>query len=163
MDEMDEMDEMYKIQFLFSKFNLDDYENCNDIKLAIDKKFVDNIEKSKIQTKEWRKSQLWYINGKKNECEIYQRELCEKITNKKLNKTNLRINFEDNKLEEEKYPLKLINGFNYSEDFDGYIKINENHIYFNLKILLNLILLQMVLLYLIQMLVFLIHLKYTQN
>ena len=33
---------------------------------------------SHLQTKEWRRSQPWYRDGKRNECEIYQREQIEK-------------------------------------------------------------------------------------
>ena len=33
------------------------------------------ITHSKHHTKEWRKKQEWYNNGKRNECEIYQKDL----------------------------------------------------------------------------------------
>ena len=34
---------------------------------------------SEFQTKDWRKSQKWYIDGRRNECEIYQKKEIEKI------------------------------------------------------------------------------------
>jgi 7,8-dihydro-6-hydroxymethylpterin-pyrophosphokinase len=40
------------------------------------------IPSSLYQTKNWRKNQKWYINGKKNECEKYQIEVTEKIIKK---------------------------------------------------------------------------------
>ena len=36
---------------------------------------ISTITISKEQTKIWRKAQSWYINGKKNECDIYQRKI----------------------------------------------------------------------------------------
>lgn len=40
----------------------------------------DVITPSKLQTKEWRKSQDWYKGGKRTECDLYQRNLIKKIT-----------------------------------------------------------------------------------
>ena len=45
-----------------------------------------NIPKSNEHTKQWRKNTDWYINGKKNECEIYQRNNVENITKKNVKK-----------------------------------------------------------------------------
>lgn len=42
-----------------------------------------DIVTSSNQTKNWRKEQEWYINGRKNECEIYQRNKMEEIIGKK--------------------------------------------------------------------------------
>jgi len=88
-----------------------------------------NILQSKYQSKDWRKSQDWYINGKHNECEKYQINIIENIINNKLNKTNYRFNIMTNQLENINNPLKLINGFEYTENFDG---IYDNKL-FNLK------------------------------
>ena len=41
-----------------------------------------DIPKSNKHTKQWRQKQEWYTNGKKNECEIYQRNNVENITKK---------------------------------------------------------------------------------
>ena len=71
------------------------------------------IPHSIYQTKNWRKNQKWYNTGKSNECEKYQINLIETILNKN--------------------PLKFNNGFEWTENFDGYIKINNNNYYFNLK------------------------------
>jgi hypothetical protein len=51
---------------------------------------------SKYQSKNWRINQNWYINGKKNECELYQLSCIEHIMNIKLVKTNLRFNIMTN-------------------------------------------------------------------
>ena len=93
--------------------------------------------KSQHQTKEWRLKQPWYIDGKKNECEKYQIKQLEYIVNVKIEKTYLRINIynittiEINNIE----ISKLLNKFEFSENFDGKIKLNNNIIYFNLKMI----------------------------
>ena len=46
------------------------------------------VKPSNNQTKEWRKSQPWSLNGKHNECEEYQLSLIEEITKTKVDKTN---------------------------------------------------------------------------
>lgn len=57
---------------------------------------LDNLSlqlvKSNLQTKEWRKEQVWYINGKKNECEIRQLRFITHITGQMCNKTHTRLN-----------------------------------------------------------------------
>ena len=88
---------------------------------------------SKFQTKIWRQNQKWYKNGRKNECENYQRNIIEEIVKYKCNKTNIRINMDTYELENIKYPLKYNNGFIYTEDFDGFIEIKNNILYFNMK------------------------------
>ena len=40
---------------------------------------------SNNQTKEWRKSQPWYLNGKLNDCGKYQKGLIEGITKASVN------------------------------------------------------------------------------
>ena len=47
-----------------------------------------SIEPSKNQTKEWRKSQPWYLNGKHNECGQYQKRIIEGITKATINKAH---------------------------------------------------------------------------
>lgn len=47
---------------------------------------------SQLQTKNWRKEQDWYINGKSNECEKFQKQIIKAITNNELNKTSFRFN-----------------------------------------------------------------------
>lgn len=90
------------------------------------------VKPSINQTKEWRKSQSWYINGKHNECEKYQISLIEKITKTKVNKTNKRINLKTSKLEDVK---KKMNILEWTENFDGYQLNNEKTIYYNLKMI----------------------------
>ena len=95
------------------------------------------IIKSQQQTKKWRLKQPWYIDGKKNECEKYQIKWLEYIVNAKIEKTYLRINIynittiEINNTEFS----KLLNKFEFSENFDGKIILNNNIIYFNLKMI----------------------------
>lgn len=79
-----------------------------------------------MQTKDWRKSQAWYYGGKRNECEIYQRSLIEKIIGMPLPKTNVRINHEKLRMAKHPDPMKSIDGFEWTEDFDGRISIEEN-------------------------------------
>lgn len=96
------------------------------------KKFI-LIPSSYYQTKEWRKNQIWYNNGKHNECEKYQINLVEKILLIKLNKTNIRIYIEELKLCNIYNPNVYENGYEYTENFDSYIFINNITYYFNFK------------------------------
>lgn len=119
--------------------------NCYDI-IHIDNNIKNNnlhnlryinkidIIKNIYQTKEWRKTQKWYINGKYNECEKYQMKIINKITNMKCYKTNYRLNIFDYSFKEIIHPFKNNNnGFEWSETFDLYQKINNIKIYYNLK------------------------------
>lgn len=93
------------------------------------------IPGSEIQTKNWRKNQKWYRGGKHNECELYQRSLIEKITQKKCNKSDKRINIITKKIIDKKYPMKEVDGFEWTEDFDGHIELEKKELFFNLKII----------------------------
>jgi hypothetical protein len=88
---------------------------------------------SNQQTKEWRLQQNWYLNGKKNECEIFQKMCLEQITGHNLpNSTHLRLHFPTKDL----YHLKTLDGddaFDYTEDFDTYLFVFGVSLYFNLK------------------------------
>jgi len=87
------------------------------------------IPSSYYQTKIWRLNRSWYKNGKFNECEKYQINIIEKILKIKILKTQDRINIETLSLSKMNKPLIFDNGYEYSENFDGYY----NNIYFNLK------------------------------
>lgn len=91
------------------------------------------IPSSYYQTKQWRQSRIWYKNGKSNECEKYQVMMIEKIISLKLNKTNDRINMDTFKIITNKNPMIYENGFEFTENFDGFIKKNNINYYFNLK------------------------------
>ena len=91
------------------------------------------IAKSCNQTKEWRKKQEWYNNGKSNECEKYQINLLQKIIGQKLDKTNERINIETHVISDKRNPMIHTVGFEWTENFDGKIKRNDKIIRFNLK------------------------------
>lgn len=86
---------------------------------------------SEIQTKEWRKNQVWYKNGKSNECELYQRSLVETITGEVCHKTRVRINVRNGHLEEVAHPMKRPDGFDFTEDFDGH----QGNRYYNFKVI----------------------------
>jgi hypothetical protein len=97
------------------------------------------IVPSYLQTKDWRKKQKWYINGKHNECETYQKSLLLNIITKSnikelYFKTYERINLENYEITIMKNPLNENNGLEYTEDFDAKILLkNNNLLYINLK------------------------------
>lgn len=91
------------------------------------------IPSSIYQTKQWRKLQKWYRNGKHNECETYQINIVEEIIKTSLLKTHDRIYIETYEVLENKYPFGNVNGFEWTENFDGKVVKNGNKFYFNLK------------------------------
>ena len=91
------------------------------------------IPSSKYQTKVWRKTRDWYSNGKSNECECYQIKMVERITKLNLIRTSDRIHMESLSIINKKYPLKDIDGFEYTENFDGVQHIGKCKVYYNLK------------------------------
>lgn len=91
------------------------------------------IIKSCNQTKEWRKSCIWYKNGKSNECENYQKKLIKQLLGYEIAKCDDRFNIETNTIVKKANPMKAIDGFEYTEDFDGKCIRGINTIYFNLK------------------------------
>lgn len=101
---------------------------------------LDDIEKingscivpSRNQTKDWRSQQKWYYGGKFNECEVYQRNIVETITQYSCTKSNIRINTETLEMRTQTNPLKKVDGFEWTEDFDGY-QNTPFKIYYNLK------------------------------
>ena len=95
------------------------------------------IPSSEYQTKKWRQNRKWYISGKRNECEIYQRYTIEQIINKKCNKTDLRINTESMEIIKNKCPMNSADGFEWTEDFDGIVQENINGSELNKEIVLN--------------------------
>jgi hypothetical protein len=94
-----------------------------------------SIPSARIQTKNWRLNQAWYHDGKHNECELYQRKTIENITNLICAKSTKRLNIQNKLLIDKKRPMKEIDGFEWTEDFDGYIHHMGNDFYFNLKII----------------------------
>ena len=91
------------------------------------------VPSSVFQTKEWRKMQKWYTNGKANECEIFQKSIMNQILKRDICKTQERINYKTNEISVHKTPLSENDGFEWSENFDGYIDENEKIYYFNFK------------------------------
>jgi len=90
---------------------------------------------SKDQTKNWRKSQEWYQTGKSNECEIFQRGMVEGIVGQECKKTNERLHMEDIEMYTKSQPLKGMDGFEYTEDFDGLVEKEKIKFFFNLKMI----------------------------
>ena len=94
---------------------------------------------SEFQTKDWRKDQEWYKGGRSNECEKMQMKQIFEITGLKPEKTNFRLFLDDNvKMQNKKTPMTEKDGFEWSENFDGYLKETdekegEKNLYFNLK------------------------------
>lgn len=108
----------------------------NDLKFALDETENHQIVCSKNQTKEWRKNQKWYNGGKSNECEIYQKHLIEFITQQPCIKSLKRINIETLEIKDNLRPLKSMNGFEWTENFDGY-QNKPFHLFYNLKMICN--------------------------
>jgi hypothetical protein len=104
-------------------------------KMTISKLVSLNITKSENQTKVWRQTQSWYKNGKSNECELFQRNIVENITKLKCSKSNIRLNTDTLAFEDKKYPMKDIDGFDWTEDFDGYQETNNLKLYMNFKMI----------------------------
>jgi len=100
--------------------------------LLQNKLLKEQITPSCNQTKIWRRNQPWYENGKKNECEKYQRNLIEKITKRPCLKCNDRINYEKNSIENISRPMHRDDAFDWTEDFDGKQTFSYT-LYYNLK------------------------------
>lgn len=94
---------------------------------------ADIIIPASQQTKEWRNGCPWYKNGKHNECEIYQRRMIETITSTTCAKTHVRMNICDDRMETIVSPNKQPDGFEWTEDFDGFMELDGKKMYFNLK------------------------------
>jgi len=122
-----------KINYLYNNLKLSYLLFYN--KMTNSKMVPLNITKSEYQTKVWRQTQPWYKNGKSNECELFQRNIVENITKLKCLKSNIRLNTDTLVFEDKKYPMKDIDGFDWTEDFDGYIEINNLKLYMNFKMI----------------------------
>jgi len=86
-------------------------------------------------TKETRQEQFGKVAGGAGSTrpEQFQRTMIEKGTGIPCPKTHMRINFRTRTLEYMMHPNKKVNGFDYSEDFDGLQEIGSKKIYLNLK------------------------------
>jgi hypothetical protein len=91
------------------------------------------IVKSKYQNKEWRQNSSWYGNSRIGSCEKYQLDLLHKITKNICVKSGIRINIFNHIMKKLKEPFKHIDGFEWTEDFDGYFEKNNKKYYVNLK------------------------------
>jgi hypothetical protein len=95
------------------------------------------IISSESQTKDWRKSQPWWKGGKSNECEIYQRNQIQQITNQQCVKSSKRLNSRTMEFKEHTNPLTQEDGFDWTENFDGYQLLPSSgvELYYNLKMI----------------------------
>lgn len=98
-------------------------------------KCPEEVIKGIFITKEKRHKLFGCVAGGSGSCnpENFQREMIIKGTNIKCEKTNTRINLRTYDLVNISQPNKNIDGFDYSEDFDGIQYIKNNAIYINLK------------------------------
>lgn len=85
--------------------------------------------------KDLRFSLFGKVSGGKNthNIEKYQRSIVEKITNIKCLKTNVRLNTRRLKIEKNLKPNTKENGFDYTENFDGFNKLNNKKLYYNFR------------------------------
>lgn len=88
---------------------------------------------SKFQDKKWRDKQVWYKKGKQNECEKHQLKQIEEISKNKVRNTQKRLNIETLEFKDISKPNNQRNGFNWTENFDGYQTLGNLHVYYNLK------------------------------
>ena len=88
---------------------------------------------SKIQTAAWRSKQIWYLDGKRNECEKYQRSAIELITQQPCLKTQMRIHNSLNIMKKCIRPMSTNDGFEWTENFDGVLTHHNSQIFVNLK------------------------------
>ena len=99
------------------------------------------IERSENQTKQWRKDNICNKDGQKDSSsEKYQRDLVEKITKMRCPKSgNIRINHRTLELKAKSNPMTksgeaIPDGFDWSEDFDGFQVIDNAELYYNFKL-----------------------------
>jgi len=92
---------------------------------AVAKRTGVRLTPGELQTKQWRKGQSWYKNGKYCECEIHQRGLLEKVVDQPVLKTKLRINKKTHVMQKLSEPLTRKGGFDWTEDFDGIFHAGE--------------------------------------
>lgn len=94
---------------------------------------ISTLVPSKLQTKSWRKNQEWYDTGKRNECEIFQKQQLKNLFGIFSKSTNIRINSVNGEMIKiSNHCLnKLENCYDYTEDFDV---ISEKYkLFINLK------------------------------
>jgi len=95
----------------------------------------EKVIKGNLITKEKRHEIFGCVAGGADSCkpENFQREMIIKGTNLKCNKTNIRINLRNNSLVNIRQPNKNVDGFDYTEDFDGVQFIKDKIVYINFK------------------------------
>ena len=129
----------------FDKMNIDknDVEKNNVEKNEDEKINNDNIDiccpegviAGSDYTKEERQKQYGKVagGGGSTKPEQYQREQIEKGTGRLCEKTQMRINWRKNEMIEKKNPMINIDGFDYTENFDGKQIFGSNIVWINLK------------------------------
>jgi hypothetical protein len=103
--------------------------------LKTKKKRMDmSIVSSNHHTKQWRQEQTWYQNGKHNECELFQRQILRQLTGLQWEyQKGVRLNIDTLDLCHKKSPMNDVDGFEWTEDFDGFVEHQSNRFYLNLK------------------------------
>lgn len=94
---------------------------------------INNIITGKSQTKKWRASCSWYKNGKSNECEKYQKAQIKSLIGFIPETCDDRFYVGTNEIRKKSNPMRDIDGFEYTEDFDGKVVKGGTTFYFNLK------------------------------
>lgn len=99
------------------------------LRSKVSRELVPSIE----QSKNWRRKQGWYTTGKRNECERYQRHWLTIITGVPCPPTNVRVNLRTGELRAVSNPLRSIDGFDWSENFDAVYTWRRTKYYVNFK------------------------------
>lgn len=130
---------MFDIVRSLKKLSIEDNsETCNFVIDIVRNIILTDIVKSGNQTKKWRNTQEWYINGKHNECEIFQQEQVNIIVSREIKwNTNIRIYMPSVEMKRKKKVLELDDGLEYTEDFDGFFTYNNIPFYLNLKMIID--------------------------
>lgn len=87
-----------------------------------------------VQTKSWRQLQPWYSSGKHSECERYQFAVLSAYCGVCLEKRRgLRLNVESAEMRVILHPNKANELLQWTEDFDGEVRVGSRQFLFNLK------------------------------
>jgi hypothetical protein len=88
-----------------------------------------------LMTKEKRQEAFGVVSGGggTTKMEVYQREKVKNGTGRPCPKTKMRINWCTNIMQENASPMKHVDGYDWTEDFDGHQKFNENDVFLNFK------------------------------
>ena len=125
---MSELDDLFEKLTINNECKLNDKSNIHIMK-------PNDVIKGHLITKLKRQELFGKIAGGSGSTKIeaYQRKKIIQGTNTPCIKTNTRINLETHILQDIRNPYSKENGFDYSEDFDGYQIFNNITVYINMK------------------------------